>query len=113
MATALTSLLSGVPVDRYVAMTGELTLRGKVLPIGGVKEKILAAFRFGLKTVILPKENEKDLAEIPEAVGKEVSFLLVDDLDEVLEKALVRPIPELALGKEQPGERTGDEPVTH
>ena len=61
----------------------------------------------------MPKENEKDLAEIPEAVGKEVSFLLVDNLNEVLEKALVRPIPELALDKGESGERTGDEPVTH
>ena len=113
LATALTSLLSQVPVDRYVAMTGELTLRGKVLPIGGVKEKVLAAYRFGFKTVILPKDNEKDLAEIPEGIGKKISFLLVDDLNEVLEKALVRPVPELALDQEQPTEQTGDEPVTH
>jgi len=116
LATSLASLLSGVPVDRYVAMTGELTLRGKVLPIGGLKEKVLAAFRFGLKTVILPKENEKDLAEVPEQVGKKVEFLLVDTLDEVLEKALVRPVPELAMEELEETEgrkRTGDDPVTH
>ncbi len=113
LATALASLLSGVPVDRYVAMTGELTLRGKVLPIGGVKEKVLAAFRFGLKTIIFPRANEKDLAEIPEEIGKEITFVLVDDLNEVLDKALVRPIAGPGLEQEPSGEGTGNEPVTH
>ncbi len=74
-------------------MTGEITLRGKVLPIGGVKEKVLAAYRFGIKTILLPKENEKDLAEIPEDISSKLEFRLVENMDEVLETALAEPIP--------------------
>jgi len=92
LATTIISALSGIPVRRDVAMTGEITLRGKVLPIGGVKEKILAAHRAGIKTVILPKENEKDLKEIPESVLREVKIVTVEAMDEVLELALERPI---------------------
>ncbi|MCX6044499.1 MAG: endopeptidase La [Chloroflexi bacterium] len=88
MATALASLLTGKPVLPYMAMTGEITLRGKVLPIGGIKEKVLAAARFGLKTIILPKRNEADLDDIPETVRKEMKFVLVDTVDEVLKAAL-------------------------
>ena len=73
-----------------VAMTGEITLRGNVLPIGGVKEKVLAAYRFGIKTIILPKENEKDLAEIPEDISAKLEFHLVENMDEVLAAALAR-----------------------
>jgi ATP-dependent Lon protease len=89
-------------------MTGEITLRGKVLPIGGVKEKTLAAYRFGIKTVILPKENEKDLSEIPEDIGKQLEFRLVENMDEVLESALAESIPALGLGEGEDEERLGD-----
>ncbi len=88
MATALVSLLTNKPVHANVGMTGEITLRGQVLPIGGVKEKILAAHRAGLDTVILPKRNEVDLEEVPEDVRKEMQFILVETVDEVLAAAL-------------------------
>jgi ATP-dependent Lon protease len=89
MATALASTTSGRPVRRDVAMTGEITLRGRVLPIGGLKEKVLAAHRAGIKTVILPKENEKDLQEIPGNVRKQMKLVLVSHMDEVLAEALL------------------------
>jgi len=89
IATALISALTGRPVNRYVGMTGEITLRGRVLPIGGLKEKTLSAHRAGLKKVILPKDNEKDLDDIPDIVKKDLQFVLVSHLDEVLEHALV------------------------
>lgn len=89
MATALTSALLKRPVRKDVAMTGEVTLRGRVLPIGGVKEKVLAAHRVGINTVILPKENEKDLEEIPAKIKKKMKLVLAEHLDEVLEIALV------------------------
>lgn len=88
MATAMASALSRVPVRRNVAMTGEITLRGRVLPIGGVKEKLLAAHRFGIDTIILPKENEKDLVELPEEVRDALCVHLVETIDEVLALAL-------------------------
>jgi ATP-dependent Lon protease len=88
MATALVSLLTGKSVNSKVGMTGEITLRGQVLPIGGLKEKVLAARRAGLDTVILPKRNEPDLAELPEDVKKEMKFVLVDRVNEVLAAAL-------------------------
>jgi ATP-dependent Lon protease len=88
MATALASLLTGRLVRPNLGMTGEITLRGKVLPIGGVKEKVLAAARFGLTTVILPKRNEADLDDVPENVREGMQFILVDTMDEVLEQAL-------------------------
>ncbi|HZN03331.1 MAG TPA: endopeptidase La [Candidatus Polarisedimenticolia bacterium] len=90
MATALASLLTKTPVRGDVAMTGEITLRGKVLPIGGVKEKILAAHRLGVRTVILPRDNEKDLADVPEDVQKALEFRLVETMDDVLQIALER-----------------------
>lgn len=89
MATALISALTGRPVSKEVGMTGEITLRGRVLPIGGLKEKSLSAHRAGLTKIILPKENEKDIADIPESVKKDLTFVLVSHLDEVLEIALV------------------------
>jgi len=94
MATALVSLLTGRPVNPKVGMTGEITLRGQVLPIGGVKEKVLAARRAGLDTVILPKRNEPDLEEVPEEVRKEMKFVLVDTVDEVLAAALTDGLPQ-------------------
>jgi len=94
MCTAIVSALTGIAVRREVAMTGEVTLRGRVLPIGGLKEKLLAALRGGLKTVLIPKENEKDLAEIPDNVKKGLEIVPVSTVDEVLERALTRvPVP--------------------
>ncbi|WP_410983523.1 endopeptidase La [Bacillus cereus] len=89
MATALISALTGVPVSKEVGMTGEITLRGRVLPIGGLKEKTLSAHRAGLTKIILPAENEKDLDDIPESVKENLTFVPVSHLDEVLEHALV------------------------
>lgn len=89
MATALVSALSGTPISKYVGMTGEITLRGRVLPIGGLKEKSLAAHRAGLKILIIPKDNEKDIDEIPESVRSELEFFPVEYMDEVLKHALV------------------------
>jgi ATP-dependent Lon protease len=93
MATALVSALTRVPARRDVAMTGEITLRGKVLPIGGVKEKLLAAHRAGVRTIVLPKENEKDLADIPKPVLDVLEIHMVETMDEVLKIALAEPLP--------------------
>src|SRR5678810_701334 len=94
MATALVSTLTRIPVKAEVAMTGEITLRGRVLPIGGLKEKLLAALRGGLKTVLIPKDNEKDLAEIPDNVKRGMEIIPVATVDEVLARALIRvPTP--------------------
>lgn len=87
MATALASLLKGVPVNDGVGMTGEITLRGQVLPVGGIKEKVLAAHRAGLRTVCLPRRNERDLEELPKSVQSEMSFVLVDRVEQVFETA--------------------------
>ena len=95
MSTALVSAMSGRPVRKDVAMTGEITLRGRVLPIGGVKEKVLGAHRAGISTIILPKDNEADMEDIPEDVRKQLTFHCVSTLDEVFEIALV-PIAEPA-----------------
>jgi ATP-dependent Lon protease len=95
MATALVSAMSGRPVRREVAMTGEITLRGRVLPIGGVKEKVLGAQRAGVQHVILPRDNEADLDDLPEEVRASLRVSLVSTLDEVLELALA-PGPRLA-----------------
>jgi len=92
MATALVSALTKNPVRSEVAMTGEITLRGKVLPIGGVKEKLLAAHRAGMKTIILPRENEKDLTEIPQNIQEQFSIHFVETMDEVLKVALESPV---------------------
>lgn len=99
MATALASLLTGRPVRPKLGMTGEITLRGKVLPIGGVKEKVLAAARFGLKTVVLPKRNEADLDDVPDVVRQDMEFILVDTVDEALAAALCPPEPATATSE--------------
>ena len=92
MVTALVSVLSGVPIRADVAMTGEITLRGRVLPIGGLKEKLLAALRGGIRTVLIPDENKKDLADIPKNVTQGLEIIPVKWIDEVLDVALVRPL---------------------
>jgi ATP-dependent Lon protease len=91
MFTALASLFKNRPVRSDVAMTGEITLRGLVLPIGGLKEKSLAAMRAGISTVIIPKLNEKDLVDVPEEAKQKLKFLPVENVDEVLEAALEKP----------------------
>jgi ATP-dependent Lon protease len=90
MATAMVSLLTGIPIRKDVAMTGEITLRGRVLPIGGLKEKLLAALRGGIKKVLIPEDNAKDLADIPENVKNALDIVPVSRVGEVLEHALVR-----------------------
>jgi ATP-dependent Lon protease len=92
MITTMVSVLTGIPVRKDVAMTGEISLRGRVLPIGGLKEKMLAALRGGVKTVIIPKDNEKDLADIPENVKKGLEIVIASTVDEVLERALAKPL---------------------
>ena len=92
MCTSIVSALTQIPVRKDIAMTGEITLRGRVLPIGGLKEKLLAALRGGIKTVLIPKDNEKDLAEIPDNVKKGLTIIPVTTADEVLEKALTKPL---------------------
>ncbi len=120
MVTSIVSVLSGIPVKRDIAMTGEITLRGRVLPIGGLKEKLLAALRGGLKTVLIPQENEKDLAEIPDNVKRGLKIIPVKTVDELLCQALAAPMTPIAWPEEggpeaivpaQGGERSGL--VTH
>ncbi len=121
LATTIASALTKIPVRRDVAMTGEITLRGKVLPIGGLKEKLLAAHRAGMTTVILPKDNEKDMADIPAQIQKELKIHFVETMDEVLLIALERPLEPLAtIAPEatmaatfQPVEVTDQGPLTH
>jgi ATP-dependent Lon protease len=88
MAASLVSLVSGRKVKKKLGMTGEITLRGQVLPVGGIKEKVLAAHRNGLKTVILPKRNEYDLDDVPEEIKNKIQFIFVETVDEVLDAAL-------------------------
>ncbi|MBB3772880.1 ATP-dependent Lon protease [Angulomicrobium tetraedrale] len=112
MATVLTSVLTGIPIRRDVAMTGEITLRGRVLPIGGLKEKLLAALRAGIKKVLIPEENAKDLAEIPDNVKNALEIVPVSRMDEVLHHALVRQ-PESIVWEEKlaPATPAAAEPV--
>ena len=90
MATSIISVITGIPIRRDVAMTGEVTLRGRALPIGGLKEKLLAALRAGITTVIIPKDNEKDLAEVPDNVKAGLKIVPVANMSEVLTVALAR-----------------------
>jgi ATP-dependent Lon protease len=101
LATALVSALARVPVRKDVCMTGEITLRGKVLPIGGVKEKVLAAHRAGVKNIVLPKDNEKDLADIPKNVLDTLNVYMVQTMDEVLKIALAEPLAGRLPAEEQ------------
>jgi ATP-dependent Lon protease len=102
IATAISSALSKIPVRRDIAMTGEITLRGKVLPIGGLKEKLLAAHRAGLFEVILPQDNEKDLAEVPENLRNAMKLHFVETMDQVLAVALEQPLPQSSEETAQP-----------
>ena len=130
MATAMVSALTGIPVRKDVAMTGEITLRGRVLPIGGLKSKILAAHLAGAGMVILPRKNEKDLRDIPEEIRKQVKLVLADSMDQVLEAALRRKPqaarmptnvsrrrarrsagPRVAVGRTQPNPFPGEQPT--
>jgi len=114
LATAIVSALARVPTRRDVAMTGEITLRGKVLPIGGVKEKVLAAHRAGLKTIVLPKDNEKDLADIPKNVLDALDLYMVETMDQVLKIALAGPLPTLPASAPAASVRPPvDDSITH
>ncbi len=100
MVTSIVSVLTGIPIRKDVAMTGEITLRGRVLPIGGLKEKLLAALRGGLKTVLIPQENVKDLAEIPDNVKRNLEIIPVSTVDEVIENALEETVKPIEWGPE-------------
>jgi len=113
LATALVSALTNVETRRDIAMTGEITLRGKVLPIGGVKEKVLAAHRAGLKGVILPKDNEKDLADIPKNVTDVLDIYMVETIGEVLKIAMSRPLPATLPAESEPAAASSDDTITH
>ncbi|MEA1942814.1 MAG: endopeptidase La [Pseudomonadota bacterium] len=123
MMTGIVSVLTGIPVRKDIAMTGEITLRGRVLPIGGLKEKLLAALRGGVKTVLIPKENEKDLAEIPDNVKEGLEIVPVETADEVLRLALTEPVQPvewteadeaaLAAMAAQTATETAETPIAH
>jgi ATP-dependent Lon protease len=114
LATTLVSALARVPIRKDVAMTGEITLRGKVLPIGGVKEKVLAAHRAGVKNIVLPRDNEKDLADIPKNVLDTLNVYMVQTMDEVLKIALAEPLTvrTAGAGPTEPVE-IADDTITH
>jgi ATP-dependent Lon protease len=110
MATALVSLISNRPVRKGVTMTGEITLRGQVMPIGGLKEKLLAAHRAGLKTIILPKRNALDVEDVPEEIRKTMAFVFVESINEVLKAALekpIRPVKKTPQGKKNVKDPSG------
>ena len=124
MVTSIVSAITGITVNRHIAMTGEVTLTGQVLPIGGLKEKLLAALRAGTKTVIVPKENEKDLADIPDNVKKGLELIFVDNVDEVLKIALTKPLIPIEWDEqetiksssdlnEDDADQDSDNPITH
>jgi ATP-dependent Lon protease len=102
MATALASLATGIPVRMQVAMTGEVTLRGRVLPVGGVREKALAALRAGITTMLLPERNLEDLREVPKELARKMKFVGVAHMDEVLEHALERSLTTRKKPKREP-----------
>ena len=108
MVTSIVSVLTGIPVRKDIAMTGEVTLRGKALGIGGLKEKLLAALRAGTKTVIIPKENEKDMADIPDNVKDNLELIFVDNVDEVLKIALTKPLMPIEWDESETPTKKGD-----
>ena len=113
VCTAIVSALTGIPVRRDVAMTGEISLRGRVMAIGGLKEKTMAALRHGCTTVVIPKENERDLEEIDQTVRSQLNFVLASTADTVLETALVRmPVPQKPAMPEIP-ESVSRQPALH
>jgi len=117
MVTAIISVLTGIAVRKDVAMTGEITLRGRVLPIGGLKEKLLAALRAGITTVLIPEENVKDLSEIPAEVKSKLTIVPVARMDDVLKQALVR-MPDPIAWEAEPAavpvaDGTTDRPTAH
>jgi ATP-dependent Lon protease len=112
MAIALLSAVAGVPVRQDIAMTGEITLRGKVLPVGGIKDKVLAAFRAGIREVVLPAENDKDLEDIPEDVRSAIQFHLVKEMDELIPLALGAALPVTAAVAGEGAAQTGEQ-VAH
>jgi len=117
LATSLASLLTGRPIRADLGMTGEITLRGKVLPVGGIKQKVLAAHRAGLRTVIMPARNEKDLDEIPDEVRQEMQFVFVDSVSEVFDTALRQEVVDFPFlpernGHERRGDSAGREPAS-
>jgi ATP-dependent Lon protease len=120
MVTALVSTLTRIPVRADVAMTGEITLRGRVLPIGGLKEKLLAAMRGGIRTVIIPEENRKDLVDIPKSVQQQMKVVPVRWIDEVLDLALERPVtplpprePVVVESAREPDKSVGSTDIKH
>jgi ATP-dependent Lon protease len=116
MASALASLLMRIPVRKDTAMTGEISLSGLVLPVGGLKEKLLAAHRVGLRRIVLPKANEKDLQDVPEAVRSELSIVLVETIEEALEAVLTHPLPTTSEHKkvrQNPPVPSAKNPVMH
>jgi len=115
IATSITSALTGIPVRGDIAMTGEITVRGKVLAIGGLKEKLLAAHRYGILEILLPKDNEKDLPDIPEYIRKDMKLCFVESMDEVLKLALEREIEPLPITPAAPGVeiQRAEEKLTH
>ena len=109
IATAMISALTGRPVHRQIGMTGEITLRGRILPIGGVREKVLAAHRAGLKVVLLPEKNFKDLHDIPKAVRSELKIIPVTHMDQVLQVALAtKPVIEPPRPRKKSEDQVGD-----
>jgi ATP-dependent Lon protease len=113
MGIALLSAVAKVPVRQNVAMTGEITLRGKVLPVGGIKDKVLAAYRAGIRDVILPGENEKDLEDIPEDVRSAMQYHLVREMDEVVALALDGGLPTGASPSGEAAAAQGEGRVAH
>jgi len=113
MATALASALTGRSVDHDLAMTGEITLRGRVLPIGGLKEKLLAAKRAGITRVVIPQENEKNLEEVPPQILKSLQVIPAEHMDQVLAEALAETVPLPAIPAGEDYAAGAEEPVRH
>ena len=113
MITSIVSVLTQIPVRKDLAMTGEISLRGRVMPVGGLKEKLLAALRGGLTTVLIPKENERELAEIPDNVKRGLEIIPVNSVDDVLEYGLVAPLTAIEWNEDDESvEKVADEKTT-